>query len=340
MARAAPTLLGIETSCDDCAAAVMVGGALRASIVAAQAEHLPFGGVVPELASRAHQRLIVPVVEEALRTAGVSKAELGAVAVTHGPGLAGSLLVGVSFAKALALGLGIPLVGVNHLDGHLYSAFLSEPAPPFPFLGMVVSGGHTLVVVVEEGFRHTVVGRSLDDAAGEAFDKVAKMLGLGYPGGPAIDRLAAAGDPAFHPFPRRRPTPADFSFSGIKTAVLYYLNAFAPEERARLLETRLADVCAAFQAAVVDMLLDGLGHALRETGLRHAALSGGVSGNAELRRRAAALAERRGVALYIAPPAYCTDNAAMIAAAARFKLAAGLTSPLTLTAEPNLSLTL
>ncbi len=333
-----PLLLGIESSCDDTSAAVVARDALRSNVVSSQRVHAGFGGVVPELASRAHQRLIVPVVEAALEEAGVTRADLDAVAVTYGPGLAGSLLVGLSFAKAFAFGLGVPLVGVNHLEGHIYSVFIEPPAPPFPYLCLVVSGGHTELVLVEEGFRHTRLGRTRDDAAGEAFDKVAKLLGLGYPGGPEIDRLAATGDPAFRTFPRTRLPGFDFSFSGIKTSVLYYLNKFSEEERAALLTNRLPDLAAAFQQAVVDMLIDPLRRAVRETGARHVAVVGGVSANTALRAAAETLGREEGFGLYMPPLAYCMDNAAMIAVTGRFKLEAGLTSPLTLTAEPGLAL--
>lgn len=332
------TLLAIESSCDDTAAAVAVDGVVRSNVVSSQRVHSGFGGVVPELASRAHQRLIVPTVDAALEEAGVGAADLDAVAVTYGPGLAGSLLVGVSFAKAYAFGLGVPLVGVNHLEGHLYSVFIEPPTPPFPFLCLVVSGGHTQLVLVDDGFEHQLLGSTRDDAAGEAFDKVAKMLGLGYPGGPVVDRLAAEGDPAFQSFPRSRLPGFDFSFSGVKTAVLYYLNQFSDDERERLLAEHLPDVCAAFQQTVVDMLIDGLRRAARETGVGHLALAGGVSANSALRSAAAELADELGASLYVPALAHCMDNAAMIAVAGHHKHLAGHRSPLTLTAEPALAL--
>ncbi len=327
-------LLGIESSCDDTSAAVMVGAALRSNVVSSQLDHSAFGGVVPELASRAHQRMIVPVIEQALSEAAVGREDLDAVAVTYGPGLAGSLLVGISFGKALALALGIPLVGVNHLDGHIYSVFIEEPFPPFPFLSLIVSGGHTQIVLVEEGLRHTILGRTRDDAAGEAFDKVAKLLGLGYPGGPIIDRLAREGNPAFQSFPRSRPGGLDFSFSGLKTSVLYYLNGFQEAERQALYADHLADLCASFQQAVVDVLAEGVSRAVNETGIRHVAMAGGVSANTQLRETMHARARKEGFMLYTVPTRYCMDNAAMIAAAGRYKLRAGQTSPLTLTAVP------
>lgn len=333
-----PVLLAIESSCDDTAAAVVAGGRLRSSVISSQLVHTGFGGVVPELASRAHQQRIVPVVEQALAEAGVGKADLDAVAVTYGPGLAGSLLVGLSFAKAFAFGLNVPLVGVNHLEGHVYSVFIAPPSPPFPFLCLVVSGGHTQLVLVEEGFRHTVLGQTRDDAAGEAFDKVAKLLGLGYPGGPKVDALAKSGDPAFYAFPRSRPGGYDFSFSGLKTSVLYYLNRFDEAERRALLDEHLADLCASVQQAIVDVLVGAVRRAVDETGVRHVAIVGGVSANTGLRAAAEALAREQGFTLYVPALAHCMDNAAMIAVTAHVKLQAGHTSPLTLTAQPNLVL--
>ncbi len=333
-----PVILGIESSCDDTAAAVVAGGRLRSTVVSSQRIHTTFGGVVPELASRAHQQLVVPVVRAALDEAGVGPSDLDAVAVTYGPGLAGSLLVGLSFAKAYAFGLGLPLVGVNHLEGHMYSVFLNGTPPAFPYVCLIVSGGHTELVVVEHDFVHDVLGTTRDDAAGEAFDKVAKLLGLGYPGGPAIDRLARAGDPSFHDFPRSRPGGYDFSFSGLKTSVLYFLNAFDDGRRAALLRDHLSDLCASFQQAVVDVLVDALARALDETGIEHVAIVGGVSANSGLRRAAEELAARTGTSLHIPAPEFCVDNGAMIAMTGHFKLEAGHTSPLTLTAQPSLRL--
>lgn len=329
-------ILGIESSCDDTAAAVVRGDTLCSNVISSQLVHSGFGGVVPELASRAHQKLIVPVVERALAEAGVNRQQLDAVAVTYGPGLAGSLLVGLSFAKALSFALNIPLVGVNHLEGHIYSVFIEDPTPPFPYLCLVVSGGHTELVFVEDGFRHTILGKTRDDAAGEAFDKVAKLLGLGYPGGPRIDALARDGDPIYYQFPRSKPGGFNFSFSGIKTSVLYYLNKFSETERAQLLEHHLADLCASFQQAIVDVLIDGIQRAAVHTGARHVAIVGGVSANSALREAAANAGMKNNFSVYIPRPVYSMDNAAMIATTARFKLAAGITSPLTLTAKPDL----
>jgi N6-L-threonylcarbamoyladenine synthase len=337
-----PLILGIETSCDDTAAAVVANGRLISNVRAAQRVHEGFGGVVPELASRAHQRLIVPVVDTALQEAGIEAGDLDAVAVTYGPGLAGSLLVGLSFAKALALSLDVPLLGVNHLEGHVYSVFIEEPHPPFPYLCLTVSGGHTQLDVVRGGFVHEPLGRTRDDAAGEAFDKVAKMLGLGYPGGPVIDRLAADGDPRAFDFPRTRLANEnglfDFSFSGIKTAVLYTLSRMSETERKTFLSERRPDVAASFQQAVVDVLVGAIRGAVRAAGVSAAAVVGGVAANRQLRAAAEAAAAEDGFELFVPRLEFSMDNAAMIAVTAHFKLAAGHSSPLTLTAEPSLAL--
>lgn len=337
MALRRDIILGIETSCDDTAAAVLTEGRLASSVVSSQTEHDRFGGVVPELASRSHERAIIPIVEAALSEAGVDKGDLGAIAVTHGPGLAGSLLVGLSFAKGLAAALDIPVVGVNHLEGHLYSLHLTDPAPETPYLCLIVSGGHTQLMRVDRGFEHRLLGRTRDDAAGEAFDKVAKMLGLGYPGGPDIDRLARRGDPAFHRFPRTRLQGYDMSFSGIKTSMLYYLNEFDEDERRAHLQSHLPDLCASFQEAVIDMLVDPMRRAATDTGIRTLAVAGGVSANSALRERFDTLADETGAAVHFPEAAFRTDNAAMIAAAGRAAILAGRTSPLTLTVNPSLS---
>lgn len=336
------TILAIESSCDDTAAAVWHDGRLTSSVVASQRVHESFGGVVPELAGRAHQRLIVPTVTAALDEAGLTRDAVEAVAVTYGPGLAGSLLVGLSFAKALALGLGVPLIGVNHLEGHVYSVFVEEPHPAFPYLCLTVSGGHTLLTLVREGFVHEQVGRTRDDAAGEAFDKVGRLLGLPYPGGPHVDRLAATGDAGFLDLPSPRltgPTDGlfDMSFSGIKTAVRYVIEDWGAERRA-MLERHRADVCASFQRAVVTALVRGVREAVAETGVPRVAVVGGVSANRGLRAAIRDSAEARGFEVFIPDMAYSVDNAAMIAATAAFKLEAGQTSDLTLSAEPSLAL--
>ena len=321
---AAPPILAIETSCDDTAAAVWADGRLASSVVAGQGVHEAFGGIVPELASRAHEQTIIPTVEAALAEAGMTLGDLGAVAVTVGPGLAGSLLVGLGVAKGIALGRGLPLVGVNHLDGHAASVYVGGAGPPTPFLCLTVSGGHTLLAVVGDGLAQTVLGRTRDDAAGEAFDKVARLLGLPYPGGPHVDRLAADGDPAFLalPSPRlagrhgERP-PFDVSFSGIKTAVRYWLDA-------REGAVPVADVCASFQHTVAQALVGALREAVRATGIRDVAVVGGVSANRGLRAAAQAAADADGWTLHVPAPDFSVDNAAMIAVAGAFRWAAGV----------------
>ena len=332
-------VLGIETSCDDTAASVWDDVTVRSNVVSSQAElHEEYGGVVPELASRDHQRLIVPVVQRALADASVNAAALDAVAVTRGPGLPGSLLVGVSFAKAFARGLDARLLGVNHLEGHVYSVDLKAPVPKRPFLCLVVSGGHTELVLVDEDFQHRVLGRTRDDAAGEAFDKVAQLFGLGYPGGPAIDRHAKGGDPTFHDFPRTRLDDFDFSFSGLKTSVLYYLRDKSDAERERLLDTHLDDLCASVQAAVVDVLVDAVRRAVDKTGAEHVAVVGGVAANSVLRQRMETLGAENALAVSVPDLAYCMDNAAMIAQAGAHRLSAGQRSPPTLDVDSNLQL--
>jgi len=332
-------VLGIESSCDDTAAAVMDGDTVRSSVISSQHDlHDEYGGVVPELASRDHQRLIVPVVQKALAEAGVSAGDLDAVAATRGPGLPGSLLVGLSFAKAFARGLDVPLIGVNHLEGHLYSVDLEPPAPPRPYLCLIVSGGHTELVHVDVGFRHSVLGRTRDDAAGEAFDKIAQLFGLGYPGGPVIDRHAADGTPTFHDFPRTRLDNLEFSFSGLKTSVLYYLRDRSDAEREQLLEEHRADLCASVQAAIVDVLVDAVRRGAQETGAEHVAVVGGVAANRALRRRVEAAGDADGFDVYVPELSYCMDNAAMIAKAGALRLAAGDQSPSTLDVQPNLQL--
>ena len=332
-------VLGVESSCDDTAAAVLEDGTVRSNVVSSQHDlHEEYGGVVPELASRDHQRLIVPVVEKALADADTTADALDAVAVTYGPGLPGSLLVGLSFGKAFARGLDVPLIGVNHLEGHLYSVDLAPPAPPRPYLCLVVSGGHTELVHVDAGFRHDVLGRTRDDAAGEAFDKIAQLLDLGYPGGPAIDRHAADGDPTFHDFPRTRLDNNDFSFSGLKTSVLYYLRDRSDAERERLLAEHRADLCASVQAAIVDVLVGAVRRGARETGAEHVAVVGGVAANRELRRRVEAAGTDDGFEVYVPDPSYCMDNAAMIAKAGALRLDAGDAHPATLDVAPQLGL--
>jgi len=336
-------ILGIESSCDETSAAVVSDGRLTSNIISSQRGHGKFGGVVPELASREHLKLIMPVVEEALSAAGTRKGDLSAVAVTSGPGLMGSLLVGVNFARAFAWSLGIPCLGVNHLEGHIYANFLDEPVPAFPFLCLTVSGGHTQLVLVREGFHHEILGETLDDAAGEAFDKVGKMLGLTFPAGPAIDALAAEGDPSFVDFPRAmiHDRSLNFSFSGVKTAVLYWLRdhpgAFPGTDPAA--ERRLkADLAASFQASVVDVLVKKTLQALERTMVTDVAIAGGVSANSELRRRMTQASEAGGFRLHIPRMQYCTDNAAMIACAGYMKLRRDAPGDFRPQADPNLAI--
>lgn len=331
-------IIGIETSCDETSVAVLRGGReILSNIIASQIPvHRRFGGVVPEIASRRHTESIVGVFDEALQTAGVAVGDIDGVAVTAGPGLVGALLVGVSFAKFLSYARRIPCIGVNHLEGHIYANLLANPDLQFPFLCLVVSGGHTDLIEVQGHGRMRLLGRTRDDAAGEAFDKVARALGLPYPGGPQIDRLAREGNPEAVSFPRARlDEPFDFSFSGLKSAVLNYLHraeqAGEPVNR--------ADVAASFQRAVVTALAEKTALALQVTGAKRLALAGGVSANGELRRAMAAMADSLGVELFMPPPVLCTDNGAMIACAGYYHLLRGETSTLTLNAEPNLPLT-
>ncbi len=315
-------ILGIESSCDETAAAVVENGRrILSSVVASQVNvHHRYGGVVPELASRRHIEKIVFVVEEALGAAGVGKEDLDAIAATQGPGLIGSLLVGFSFAKALAYGLNLPVVGINHLEGHVNSVFLTDDPPPFPFVALLASGGHTSIYAVSGHRRMELLGQTLDDAAGEAYDKVSKMLGLGYPGGEVIDRLAAEGDPQRIRFPRTYldRDRFDFSFSGIKTAVKRFVETL-PEDPAQ--ET--ADIAAGFQEAVIDVLTEKLLNAAETRGCRHVAVVGGVAANRGLRTRLEQEAGGRGICLHIPPVSLCGDNAAMIAAAAYHRVRAG-----------------
>ncbi|HTK82020.1 MAG TPA: tRNA (adenosine(37)-N6)-threonylcarbamoyltransferase complex transferase subunit TsaD [Bacteroidota bacterium] len=336
-------VLGIETSCDETSAAVVVDGALKSNIISSQFVHVKYGGVVPELASRAHQQLIVPVVEEALRTAGVEKSQLGGIAVTYGPGLAGALLVGLNFAKALAYALKVPYVGVHHMEAHIFANFIEQPVPQFPFLCLIVSGGHTQLVLVRDFFDRELIGETLDDAAGEAYDKVAKMLGLGFPGGPAVDKLAAGGNAAFVEFPRSflNGKEFDFSFSGIKTSVLYWLRDYQRSNPGVSFAQQpglLCDLCASFQAAVVDVLVEKTFRAASQLGVRELAIAGGVSANSELRKRMNALAGERGYRLTIPKAEYCTDNGAMIALTGYLRLKSGVSSDNELNAVPNLAL--
>ncbi len=330
------TILGIESSCDETSASVVKDGVVLSNIISSQLVHRTYGGVVPELASRAHQRLILDVVQEALTQAHTTREDLGGIAATHGPGLIGALLVGLNFGKAMAYGLGIPFVGVNHMEGHLYSNMLRPQAHGFPFLALIVSGGHTMLVHATGPFQHRVLGQTRDDAAGEAFDKVAKMLGLGYPGGPRIDALAKKGNPRSIRFPRSfldRDT-FDFSFSGVKTAVLYHVRDNGVPET----EQGMADLCASFQDAVVDVLVEKTLRAARRTGVSDITVAGGVSANSRLRSRLGDECETQGFRLFSPGLEFCMDNGAMIAYVGWMKLSRGVRSPLSLPAVAALEL--
>jgi len=327
------TILGIETSCDETAAAVVRNGtSVLSSVVSSQVEiHARFGGVVPEIASRAHTELMTPVVAQALVEGGMGSGDIDAVAVTHGPGLIGSLLVGVSAAKALALVWDVPFVGVNHMEGHLYAGFLEEPGLEFPLVTLLVSGGHTMLVLMEGHGQYRLLGQTIDDAAGEAFDKVARYLDLGYPGGPLIDRLAMEGDPEAIAFPRPMMHEGyNFSFSGLKTAVVNHVRK-NPDVEA-------ADVAASFQNAVVDVLVSKARKAAKEYGATALCLGGGVAANSQLREATLDACMADGLQSYLPSRSMCTDNAAMIAAAAWWRLNADGPSPMDLGANPSLSL--
>ena len=311
-------ILGIESSCDDTSAAVISDGLLLSNVIASQKVHEAYGGVVPELASRAHQQNIVPVVWEALRQAGVDKSELSAIAYTRGPGLLGSLHVGTSFAKGMAIGLGIPLLDVNHLHGHVLAEFIKEsedqPVPDFPYICLLVSGGNSQIVLVKSESDMEIMGQTIDDAAGEAFDKCAKVMGLPYPGGPHIDRLAAEGDPKRFKFAKPHIPGLDYSFSGLKTSFLYTLRDRIKEDP-DFIQNNMADLAASLQATIIDILMKPLEKAMRQTGVRHVAIGGGVSANAGVRNATEHLCKRLGVKAWIPARKFTTDNAAMVAIA-------------------------
>ncbi len=311
-------ILAIESSCDETSASVIVDGKVLNNIVATQSVHEKYGGVVPELASRAHQENLIPVVQEAVLSAGITLDQLSAVAFTRGPGLMGSLLVGVSFAKALAFARKIPLIEVNHMQAHILAHFIDDPKPNFPFICLTVSGGHTQLVFVKDFLDMEVVGETQDDAVGEAFDKTAKLLGLPYPGGPLIDKYAKEGNPKAFKFPVTRMPGLNYSFSGIKTAVLYFLRDQL-KENPKFIEENLADLCASIQWTLVEMLQIKLIEAVKQYGVKEVAIAGGVSANSGLRDTLQDLSKKRGWNLYIPKFEYCTDNAGMIAMAAHYK---------------------
>jgi len=308
-------ILGIESSCDDTSAAVICNGKILSNVVANQEIHAKYGGVVPELASRAHQQNIVPVIQQAIQQANIDKKDLNAIAFTRGPGLMGSLLVGTSFSKSLSLALDIPLIAVNHMQGHVLAHFIEEEnqeKPPFPFLCLTISGGHTQIVKVSNYFTMEVLGETLDDAVGEAYDKSAKILGLPYPGGPLVDKYAQTGNPKAYKFTKPRVGGLNFSFSGLKTGILYFIQKQV-KENPNFIEENLNDICASIQYTIVEILFDKLKLAVKETGIKHIAIAGGVSANSEIRKVLKSTEEKFGWKTYIPKFEYTTDNAAMIA---------------------------
>ncbi|GGG56030.1 tRNA (adenosine(37)-N6)-threonylcarbamoyltransferase complex transferase subunit TsaD [Hymenobacter glacieicola] len=332
-----PVILAIESSCDDTSAAVLAGGEIRSNVVATQQVHEQYGGVVPELASRAHQQHLIPVVEAALQKAGIRKQDLDAVAFTQGPGLLGSLLVGGMFAKTLALALGKPLIAVNHMRAHILAHFIDAPRPVFPFLCLTVSGGHTQLVVVRSALDMEIIGQTIDDAAGEAFDKTAKLLGLPYPGGPHLDKLARAGNPTRFPFPVGAMPGYDFSFSGLKTAVLYFLKK-ETAQNPTFIQENLPDLCASIQHTIIQTLLRQLRRAAHDQGLTQIALAGGVAANSGLRQALQDEAQAQGWQVFIPAFQYCTDNAGMVAMTAQFQYQAGDFADQLVSSDPRLKL--
>jgi len=334
-----PTILAIESSCDDTSAAVIKDGKILANIVATQAVHEKYGGVVPELASRAHEQNIIPVVSQALLTANITKSELNAVAFTRGPGLLGALLVGCSFAKSFALGLNIPVIEVNHMQAHILAHFIDEPKPKFPFLCLTVSGGHTQIVLVKNYLEMQVLGQTTDDAVGEAFDKSAKLLGLPYPGGPMLDKLAQTGNPNAYTFPIVNMPAYDFSFSGIKTSILNFIK-INTQANPNFVQENLPDICASIQQALIQTLMKKLILAAKETNIKEIAIAGGVSANSGLRQTIQDYAKKYHWQTYIPAFQYCTDNAAMIAMTAHFKYLAGEFSNQYASPDPRLKIAL
>lgn len=307
-------ILGIESSCDDTSAAVICNGKILSNVVANQEIHTKYGGVVPELASRAHQQNIVPVIQQAIQQANIDKKDLNAIAFTRGPGLMGSLLVGTSFAKSLSLALNIPLIAVNHMQGHVLAHFIDEEnqqKPPFPFLCLTISGGHTQIVKITDYFTMEVIGETLDDAVGEAFDKSAKILGLPYPGGPLVDKYAKLGNPLAFKFTKPKMADLNFSFSGLKTGILYFIQKKV-KENPNFIEENLNDICASIQYTIVEILFDKLKKAVEKTGINHVAIAGGVSANSEIRKVLKETEHKYGWTTYIPKFEYTTDNAGMI----------------------------
>ncbi|HEY0771691.1 MAG TPA: tRNA (adenosine(37)-N6)-threonylcarbamoyltransferase complex transferase subunit TsaD [Sphingobacteriaceae bacterium] len=311
-------ILGIESSCDETSASICINGEIRSNVIANQDVHQSYGGVVPELASRVHQQNIIPAVQKAILTAKIHKNEIDAVAFTRGPGLLGSLLVGTSFSKAFALALNIPLIEVNHMQAHILAHFIEDPKPAFPFLCLTVSGGHTQIVLVKDYFDMEIIGETIDDAAGEAFDKTAKILGLPYPGGPLIDKFAQLGNSNAFKFPEPQIPGLDFSFSGLKTSILYFVRDRV-RENADFLTENMNDICASVQQRIITILLAKVKKAAKEYGINQIALAGGVSANSGLRKLFTEAGEQYNWKIFIPKFEYCTDNAAMIAIAGYYK---------------------
>ena len=311
-------ILGIESSCDETSASICINGEIRSNVIATQAIHAKYGGVIPELASRAHQQNIIPTVEEAIRQAKVSKNQIDAVSFTRGPGLLGALLVGTSFAKSFALAQNIPLIDINHMQAHILAHFIDDPKPSFPFLCLTVSGGHTQIVLVKDYFEMELLGETLDDAAGEAFDKTAKILNLPYPGGPLIDKFSKEGNAAAYKLPEPQIPGLNFSFSGLKTAILYLVQDQL-KQNSDFLTENMADLCASVQSRIVSILLNKLKKAAKETGVKDIAIAGGVSANSGLRQSLIEMGEKYNWRVFIPKFEYCTDNAAMIAIAGYHK---------------------
>jgi N6-L-threonylcarbamoyladenine synthase len=326
------TILAIESSCDETSCAISRDGIILSNVIAGQAVHEKYGGVVPELASRAHMQNIVPVVDTALKQAGCTMDELSAIAFTQSPGLIGSLLVGSQFAKSLALALDLPLLEIHHMQAHVLANLITHPLPAFPFLCLTVSGGHTQIVLCHAPLRMEVIGETMDDAAGEAFDKSAKLLGLPYPGGPLIDKYAATGDANRFPFPEPQIAGLNFSFSGLKTAILYFLQDQTAKDPGFVV-ANLADICASVQGRIVSILLNKYRKAARETGVTDLCIAGGVSANSGLRKAFREMGARQGWRTFIPPFEFCTDNAAMIAITGHYKYLAGDFAPLSVSAS-------
>lgn len=312
------TILGIESTCDETSASICIDGKIYSNVIATQSVHEKFGGVIPELASRAHQQNIIPTVEQAIKEAKIHKNEIDAVAFSRGPGLMGSLLVGISFAKAFALARNLPLIEVNHMQAHILAHFIEEPKPPFPFLCLTVSGGHTQIVKVTDYFDMELIGQTIDDAAGEAFDKTAKILGLSYPGGPLVDKYAQNGNPQAFAFPEPKIPDYDFSFSGLKTSILYFVQR-SVDKNPDFIKNNLEDICASVQSRIVSILLNKLEKAAITTDIKSIAIAGGVSANSGLRKGIEQLGEKHSWNIFIPKFEYCTDNAAMIAMAGYHK---------------------